>query len=370
MSNIDHIILYLILFGASLLWSQANTSNRKNIGLIFAALFIFVIGSRTWGPDYAWYHYKVEHPNDLKVKDDEIGFQWLNAFIRFIGLNGDGAFYIYALILMIGTLTIINSYKKDGRYMCLLVIPAIMLQTSVHIRQGIAFSFALISFYFLRKNKKLYSFLFAFIAFNIHKIIIVLFFFYFICSLLSKKKIPIYIIIAIYTIATFIPQVINLDNFIPYLNFIQIGGKYEGYINQSEIMFSQDANRVEWQQSTIALILSFLYDISMFFIMNLCLKKQENKEIRTLFYLFSIGAIFFRFFFLNELLRRTFSLLYIFYFIPVGYALSILLNKKKYSLSKNERKMLIISICLMIIYNILYWGRFILANKDCNFLWT
>lgn len=370
MSNIDHIILYLILFGASFLWSKANSSNRKQLGVIFATLFVFVVGSRTWGPDYSWYHYKVDHPNDLRVKEDEIGFQWLNFIIRCIGLNGDGAFYIYAIILMIGTLSLINSYKENGQYMCLLAIPAFMLNTSVLIRQSVAFAFALISLYFLRKRKWIYALLFAFIAFNMHKIIIVLFLFFFICFLLSKEKVPIYIIIAIYTIATFVPQVINLDNFTQYLNAIQIGGKYDSYINNSERWFSEDASNLEWQQSTIALILSFLYDISIFYVTDLYLKKQENKEIRTFFYLFAIGAIFFRCFSLNELLRRTFNLLYILYFIPVGYALSFLLRKRKNSLLKKEKTMLNISICLILIYLVLYWGRFVFANKDCNFLWT
>lgn len=370
MSSIDHIVLYLFLFGASFLWSKANSSNRKQLSIIFATLFIFVVGSRTWGPDYIWYHYVVDHPNDLRVTEDEIGFQWLNVVIRYIGLNGDGAFYIYAIILMIGTLSLINSYKENGKYMCLFAIPAVMLETSIHIRQGVAFGFALISLYFLKKSKSIYALLFAFIAFNIHKIIIVLFLFYFICFILSRRKIPIYIIIAIYTIATFVPQVINLDNFMQYLNVIQIGGKYDSYINNSERWFSEDASNLEWQQSTIALILSFLYDISMFYVTNLYLKKQENKEIRTLFYLFAIGAIFIRFFFLNELLRRTFNLLYILYFIPVGYALSFLLRKTKNSLLKEEKTMLTISICLILIYLVLYWGRFVFANKDCNFLWT
>lgn len=370
MSNIDHIILYLILFAASFIWSKANSSNRKQLGVIFATLFVFVVGSRTWGPDYALYHYKVDHPHDIETKEDEIGFQWLNTVIRYIGLNGDGAFYIYAIILMIGTLSLINSYKENGQYMCLLAIPAFMLETSGHIRQGVAFSIAIFSLYFLRKSKWLYALLFAFIAFNMHKIIIVLFLFYSICFLLSKKKVPIYIIIAIYTIATFVPQVIKLDNFTQYLNVIQIGGKYDSYINNSERWFSEDASNLEWQQSTIALILSFLYDISMFYVTNLYLKKQENKEIRTLFYLFAIGAIFVRFFFLNELLRRTFTLPYMVYFIPVGYALSFLLRKTKNLLLKEEKTMLSISTCLILIYLVLYWGRFIFANKDCNFLWT
>ena len=245
-----------------------------------------------------------------------------------------------------------------------------MLETSIHIRQGVAFGFALISLYFLKKRKWMYALLFAFIAFNIHKIIIVLFLFYFICFLLSKKKVPIYIIIVIYTIATFIPQVIKLDNFTQYLNVIQIGGKYDSYVYNSDKWLSQDANNAEWQQSTTALILSLLYDISMFYVTNLYLKKQENKEIRKLFYLFAIGAIFIRFFFLNELLRRTFTLLYMLYFIPVGQALYFLLGKIKNSLLKKEKTMLSISICLILIYLVLYWGRFVFANKECDFLWT
>ena len=370
MSGIDHIILYLFLFGASFVWSKANSLHRKQFSIIFALLFIFVVGSRIWGPDYEWYNYKVDHPNDLDVKEDELGFQWLNSLIRFVGLNGDGAFYIYALILMIGMVFVINSFKCNWRYMCLLVIPAILLETSIHIRQGIAFSFALISYYFLRKDKKAWAIVFAIVAFNIHKIIIVLFLIAFVAFLLSKKKIPVWTIISAYTIATFLPQVLNLDSIMQYLNFIQIGGKYSGYIDDSERWFSEDASNMEWKQGTLALILSYLYDVAMFLVVNIYLKKEENKEIRILFYMFAIGAVFIKFFFLNELLRRTFTMPYMVYFVPVGFALSYLSAKFRIILSKAEIKVFIFSVGLIILYNILYWGRFILMNKDCKFLWS
>lgn len=370
MSDIDHIILYLFLFSASLVWSKSNSLHRKQFSIIFASLFIFVVGSRIWGPDYAWYNYKVDHPNDLSVKEDELGFQWLNTLIRFVGLNGDGAFYIYALILMIGTVSVINSFKSNWRYMCLFIIPAILLETSTHIRQGIAFSFALISYYFLRKDKKAWAIVFAIVAFNIHKIIIVLFIVAFVAFLISKKKIPVCVIISAYTIATFLPQILNLDNIMQYLNLIQIGGKYSGYIDNSERWFSESASNLEWQQGTFALALSYLYDVAMFLIVDLSLKKDENKEVRTLFYTFVIGAVFIRFFFLNELLRRTFTLPYMVYFISVGYALSFLSVKLRNILSRTEVKVFITSVVIIILYYVLYWGRFIFMNKDCKFLWS
>lgn len=370
MSNIDHILLYLILFISAFLWSKANVSNKRNLGVIFSLIYVFVIGSRTWGPDYDWYKYKVDNPHDLTVQEDEIGFQWLNAVIRIIGLNGDGAFYIYAVILMIGVVLIIHSYKENWQYMCLLVVPAIMLETSTHIRQGIAFSIALISFFFLKENKKFWAVIFALIAFNIHKIIIILFVLYFVAHALSKRKISLYVIILAYTIATFLPHVLNLDSFMQYLNVIQIGGKYSGYVDNGENWFSTDANNAEWQQSTVTLMLSYLYDIALFVVVSFALKMQENKYIRTLFYLFVIGAIFVRFFFLNELLRRTFTMPYIIYFIPVGYSLSYFSTKTKYLLKKKEYNTYKVCCCLIFVYIALYWGRFIFANKDCNFLWT
>lgn len=370
MSSLDHIILYLFLFGVSFAWCKAHSSNRKQLGAIFAVIFIFIVGSRTWGADYTWYNYKVDHPNDFNVQEDEIGFQWLNAFIRFIGLNGDGAFYIYALILMIGIVSVIDSFKDNWRYMCLFIIPAVLLETSSHIRQGIAFSFALISYYFLRKDKKILAIIFAVVAFNIHKIIIVLFFIGFIAFILAKKKIPVWIIIAAYTIATFIPQVLNLDSMMRYLSVIQVDGKYGRYIENSERWFSEDASNIEWQQGIFALGLSYMYDVAMFLIVDLFLKKHEGREIRTLFYMFVIGAIFIRFFFLNELLRRIFTLPYIIYFIPIGYSLSFLSAKIKIVLTKNELKVFIASVGIIILYYILYWGRFILLNKDCKFLWS
>lgn len=370
MSNFDHILLYLILFGLSFIWCKAEYSEKKRIGIIFAFAYVFIVGSRTWGADYAWYNYKVDHPNDLIVKEDEIGFQWLNDIIRIIGLNGDGAFYIYALILMIGAVSLVNGYKDKGRYMCLFVIPAIIHETSGHIRQGVAFSFALISYSFLRRGKKAWAITFAIVALNTHKIIIVLFFIMFVAFLLSKKNIPIWMIIVTYTIATFMPHVLNLDAIMQNINFIQIGGKYSGYIDNSERWFSEDANNIEWQQGTLALILSYLYDVAMFLVINKYLRKEENKEIKTLFYAVVIGAVFIRFFFLNELLRRTFSLSYMLYFMPIGYSLSYISERMKTILTKKGQQIFIACIGVIILYSTLYWGRFILANRNCNFLWS
>lgn len=371
MSSLDHILLYILLFGIAFIWSQASPANRKKCSLIFAALYIFIVGSRTWGADYDWYHYNVEHPNDARVLEQEIGYQWLNACIRFIGLNGDGAFYIYALILMIGVLALVNSYKENWRYMCLLIIPAILLETCGHIRQGIAFGVALLSLAFLRKNKKVLALLFAFVAFNMHKIIVVLFLFYFISYLLSKKKIPIAIIILVYAIATFAPQVLDIDKFTQYFSALQVGGKYSRYIENSDLWFSSDASNDSWSQSPLALALSFLYDVAMFIVVNLCLKKQENKELRTYFYTFIIGAVFVRFFFLNELLRRTFNLLYILYFIPVGYSISYLITRKvRAQFEPGEKYTFNVCLGVIALYLILYWGRFIVVNANCNFLWS
>ena len=369
MSNLDHIILYLILFGISFVWSKTNISNRKQIGIVFAIMYIFVVGSRTWGPDYEWYRYKVDNPNNWIIKEDEIGFQILNNIIRLVGLNGSYAFYVYAIILMIGVLSIINSYKNNWKYICLLIIPAIMLETSIHIRQGISFGVALIALSYIRKNKLILAGIFAFISFNIHKIIIIFFFILMISFILSKRKIPLHYIIILYTIATFIPQTINMDNYTHYLTSITFSNKYDGYIENADIWFSSDANNSIWQQSSYALLLSYLRDISMFIIINIALKIQENRELRYYFYAFVIGAIFIRFFFLNEILRRIFILPYMLFFIPVGYALTYVSNKKVvlppiWNIIKTYCN------CIIIIYFTLYWFRYIFFNKDCNFLWT
>ena len=330
---------------------------------------ISLIVSRTWGPDYEWYKYKFNHPDSFSAKEDELGFQLLNNFIRFIGINGDCAFYIYALILMWGVLSIINNYKKNWQYMCLFVVPAMMLETSIHIRQGIAFGFALIAFSYINKNDVKKSILFAFIAFNIHKVIIVLFIIYFIVFFLSKKKIPIYLIAIAYTIATFVPQVFNMDSLTKYVELIQIGGKYDGYIDNANSLFSNDANRSNWQQSPAALIISYLCELSMFIIIDIALKKKEYREMRIYYYMFAIGAIFIRFFFLNELFRRTFTLPYMLYFIPLGYAISFISSNKK-NLSHKNRIIYIICINFIIIYMFLYYGRFTLLNEDCGLLWN
>lgn len=372
-SNIDHIILYLFLFIFFWIWGirRYNLSTKYFWIAAIVPIFAFSIitGLRTWGPDYSWYKYKIGHPNDWDVKDDEFGFQLLNRFICFIGLDSETGFILYSLIIIIGGFILIRDLKNESKYMYALLIPAMFLETLVHIRQGIAWGIALISLKFLIDKKWIPFVMITLIAVSIHKIIAIFLLIFIAFYLIKTKIVPAKIAIPAYLIATFLPNIIDFNYLSDLFGMLNLSGKYSSYIENSSRWFSEDANNAEWQQGTAALIISVTFDVSVILISNLALKLKYNDKVAIFYNVFVMGAILVRLFFTNELLRRMSTMFYIIYFIPLGYAFYVYMKSKKSFSMVQIRIWNICQFCVYI-YLFLYFGRFIFLNKEGLFIWS
>ncbi len=368
MSNIEHIILYLLLFFLMFVWGKENY-NKQSWRFCISALipilcFAIITGCREWGVDYDLYKYKMTHPDASSVKKDEYLFLLLNKIILFLELDGTGGFIIYSIIIIIGSFIFIRSFKIYSKYMYALLLPAILIETMIHIRQGIAFGVSLIALSFLNKTNWKMFVLFSFIAFNIHSISILLLLACIVLFCLRRYIIPIWASIPMYCIAIFLPQYINYTFIQKLLVFLPVkGSKYVVYIKHMSSLFSEKANRMEWMQSPLALLLSSLFDISIIIISYWYLKKIHNPIVNIYYNIFVIGAILVRIFFLNELLRRSFTLYYMLYFVPLAYCFFW------FSLENKKSKGFIVGFGCIIAYLIAYWGRFVFLNENTVFVW-
>lgn len=373
MSSTEHIILYLSLFLLMYLWGKWSYDKpawKFWIGALVPVLcFSLITGCRAWGVDYEWYRYKMTHPGDLSVRQDERLFLLLNGMIRLLGLEGTGGFVIYSAIIMAGALAFIRSLGGYSKYMYALLLPAILIETMVHIRQGIAFGVALAGLAFMnRRDWKMFA-LFSLMAFNIHPVSAILPAASLALYYLRDRIVPAQIGVPLYCAAIFLPKYVNYAVIQRLLHLLPVeGSKYTVYIRHMSTMFSEKANQLDWMQSPVALALSALFDISIMSLSYWYLRKVRAPLVNIYYNMFVLGAILLRTFFLNDLLRRTFTIYYMLYFVPLGYCL-FLYNIGGATLADRRVNAFAVGFACIMAYLAAYWGRFIFLNGEAVFVW-
>lgn len=379
MSNLDHIVLFLFLFLFIPLWGKYNC-NKRGVKFWSSAvppilLASIIIGCRYWGTDYLWYKYQFEHLDNIAVIEEQSSqpiFFGLNHLLNSLGFNYVGAYIIYSLIYFIGAFHLLKSYEKESKYMYwFLTFAYIGFGTSI-IRQGISIGIVMFSIPFLDQKKYIKFSLCAICACLVHSstlLLIATVVFFKIVGTITVK--PIYPIL-FYLIITFIYNPANIGfiaDIVQKLSFIN--PKFQGYIDNSDIWFSTDAVRDIYTQSSVALLLDSLFVISIFYLGYFALKIKYNKRIVYMYNIVVFGYILLRMFFNFELLRRIATPMTMFYPIPLGYALYIILPYlKEKKITASTKKSIFTSIFLIILFLTLYWGRFLLQSPNFQFIWN
>lgn len=375
MSILDHIILFLILFGIFFLFTQIEQKNiNKHFGTITILpilIYSIILGCRYgWGNDFLWYKYRFEHP--YGYDEENIGFRTINLILSYIGLDYTGAFIIYSLTFIIGSFTLLKFYRNN-KYMLCIFLPATILFSTATIRESFAVSFAYLAYYFIFRKKYISAIIALLCVGSIHSapfipftIIIGLYFF-------NKTQLfPIKYAIGIYIIFFLFHS--SLENyFIEPLNhalsFISFDNKYQSYIEKADYWFSEEGKNEIYQQSTLTATLMFLFHISIIYIGYIGLKYANNKYIRCFYHSVILGLCMLILFFQLEILRRIAEAIVQMYYIPVGYSLAII-TSKKYLLTKKEYLYYRVSLFIFVSYLILYFGRFIFLSPTFKFYWN
>lgn len=375
MSILEHIVLYSILFCSFFAMTKINqqflNKHYWQIVCIPIILYSIVLGCRYgWGNDYLFYKKRFENP--FAYKDENIGFRTLNLLLHELGLNYVGAYIVYSLIFIVAAFILIQKYKAN-KYMLLLFLPATLLQSTFTIRQSVATSFIFISLAFINDRKWMLTIGMSIVAYLIHPgailTLLVIALFYFIKM---QKPLPWELTIPLYIAATLFSEFLSQYIF-PILNETLTGmvlnNKFQSYIDNSDKWFSLEGSNDIYKQNIITQILSTIFHISMIYIGNVFLNKTKKTNIIYIYNAVVIGLILLRLFFTLEILRRIANPLVSFYFIPIGYAFYLYLNKAQI-ISHKEHLYCKMGFYSIIVYLILFYGRFLLQSPDYIFFWN
>lgn len=376
MSILDHIFLFLVLFGIFFFLTQIKqkTINNNYWEITFIPIIVYslVLGCRYgWGNDFIWYKYRFEHP--YGYEDENIGFRCINLFLNDIGFNYTGAFIIYSLIFIIGVYTLLRFYNNN-KYMLFLFLPATVLFSTATIRESFAASFAYIAYYFFFKKNYIGVIISLLCMNSIHSAPFIPFFIIIGLYLFNKEKtISLRYSLIIY-IGIFLFQA-NIEDFIieplnKAISYISFNNKYQGYIEQADYWFSEEGKNQQYEQSFLTSSLMFLFHISIIYIGYLGLKYRNNKYVRCFYHSVFVGLCMLVLFFQLEILRRIAEALVQMYYIPVGYSIATITLIKKTKINKEERFLYSIALGVFSVYLILYFGRFIFLSPTLKFYWN
>lgn len=372
MSSLDHILLFTLLFLIFFLITRINQNviNKHfwKIVLFPILLYSLILGCRYgWGNDYIAYKSRMLHPNFNRSED--LGFEYLNTLINYIGINYVGGFIIYSLLYIIGAYMMIKDFREN-KYMLSFFLPATLLQSTFTIRQSVGHSFVFIAIHFFHKKNWIMFIIMTLIAYSIHPASILILILYIPFYFFLHKPFKVIYIIPIYSAVSLSTEILSIqasDFLSTYLPLLSLDNKFDNYL-QNDRWYSENAITEEWEQGPLTLTLSMLFNIGIIIITYISLKYRPKKSIITFYNVFAIGIIFQRIFWYFEIFRRISETFVLLYFVPLGYAVWIYKNNS-ISFTKKERLICKISIMAILLYLVLYYGRFILQSPEYKFVW-
>lgn len=373
MSIIEHILLYCILFGAFYTITKIRQNNLQKsfwtyvLPIIF--LYSLILGCRYgWGNDYFWYKSRIEHP--FQYESESLGFGLLNQTLKDLGFNYVFVYIIYSLIFILCGFYYCKDFKYN-KYMLALFLPATIVASPHTIRQSLGHSFIFLCLLFINRKKWLSLSMSLLLAYSIHSasilllVLPVLFFIFYNKPISYKITVPIYVIASVMTI-TISEYVARIATGV--LPLITLNNKFNGYLHDDS-WFGKYAINEDWQQGIVTLTLSIIFHVGIIYLGYIALHYKPNKAIAYVYNTVIIGFILLRCFWCFEIFNRMVLPYTILYFVPLGYAFYILRYTKS-SLTVIERKLCNISSLGIILYLVLYFGRFIFLSPDYLFFWN
>ena len=379
MSSIDHILLYSLFFVVLYSFSKKSIQQYSekgiwNLAIFTILLFVFIEGCRYGrGVDYLSYKYRYEHIDIFEPQKLYLG---INQFLHFIGANYVGAFMFYSLIFIVGTFYFIrNTFdRQEARWMYLGAIVSMLLKFEAFPKQylGLPFILCAIPFMFERKTW-IIAILLVLLGLNVHSgltflVLAIIGSYYFLKRTLSIKYWLFLLFIVYYILppglltgfCTSILQSLNL-------NSLLASDHVAAYIDNGDRWLGEDSFIEATQQTFLTKIMQFLFESSVLISSSLALLMKPNRKILFLFNITAIGFVFYRMFFGFEIFARLFGQLGIFWFVPMGYAIYALTN-----INWAPKQRLIMKSCIYyaILYQVLYFARFIFLNPEATYVWN
>ena len=381
MSSVDHIILYLLLIAVFYNFSKNNSKYISKdkfwyYALLPIVLYAFIEGSRYGrGVDYPAYKFRFEHINPLE--ETQLLFLWLMRTLKAFSFNYVLVFITYSFITITGTFYFIRKTfdNQERQWMFLFAFLSLTLVAESAIRQYIAQPFIFCAIPFMLEKKKWWiGIVLALIAVNIHtgvavQIPALIISYYFVKKTLDWKIWIVVLFVSYYIL----PQGILSESSIQMLQMLNMGSLVASehvlhYVEDADRWLGEGSVLEAAEQTFFTMSLQFMFESAVIFVCCKVLQKYPKQKIMFLFNIAVAGFILCRLFHGYEIFTRMFQQLYIYWFVPVGYAAYHIYRRTDFS--QKERKLLLRAMFVLCIYQFMYWFRFVFLNPDATFFWN
>ena len=373
MSGIDHIFLYVILYGLFFVYDKyiQSGNTRTNIIKIYCIVaFVFVEGLR-YGRGRDFFHYGDYYLNCIKNQDSHPTFQLFQEFVYFIDFTRDilpyGAIFIaISIIFIICFFKFGEIYHKSTVGFNIMGVLATQYIFEWTIRQGLSFALLLVSFFYICNSSKFKFLFFLLLGLSIHfgNIVFVLGIIgsYF---MLNKRPIPLVISLPALLIGTFVADAVQfmpfIQNLVSSLDIEFLGDNYAHYVEESEKWFSSGSMMDNLRRGTLTTIIT-----TVFYASTILIGYYNHRIFPKWTFVYNAFVVFLLLyvpFYLNEIIARILFPTTVLWFIPVSLALyNIPFKQAPYVLKY--------SYLALGAYLFAYYGRFVFLNPIGTYVWT
>lgn len=385
-SGVDHILLYCIMLLLAYIYDRQYRYVLSNhydhrvkqslpvIAFFLGLVFVFTEGLRygrgvdqlgNYGPNYLKYTTSPELCEHV-----EWLFVLINKLVYYVDFTVDvlpfGLIFVaFAAIFWISLCIFYRNYKKNTSCFLILAILATNYITEWTIRQGVSFSFILLGLYFIDKlHWKSVALCFV-AAFSIHHgnavavlLLLACFFFLNKKPLNWKITIPLFIVLEYTMQVSVFLELVN--NIFSNINLTSLGGNFQGYIDNDS--FEKEAELMaEWKRGAGTQLITVLFYVSIFYV-GYCYHYRYSKDT-FIYNAFVIGIMIYEPFRLSGSVIRLFLPAISLWFVPVSLALA---KYKDFRVNKYFK----LSMLIIFVYLISYYGRYIFFNPEANYVWN
>ncbi len=385
MFNVEHFLLFGFLFLLSFLLTKKKQGNYEhsfwNATSLFIIAYTVIVGLRYgWGGDY----YEYERCfNNIKTQffDYDVAYWKLYEFEHSLGLSFAESLMLSSLLIVVSYFYIVKA-MKGNKYMLMLFLPATILITTYALRQfhaiayiNIALGLFLFSDNILGKKKIniIISALLIFFAYHTHgaslayALPFVIFIFYRTPQYIPYK-ISIIIFICTIVFSGIITTAFN-NIFLSFFEGLTMNDHLHNYVDKADgRIFGEGAMEDNmFAYGGIFQMIHYAGQIALLYVTGRALSIKPSRNITYIYNIVVIAIILQQIFFNQEIMRRILDPLFILYFIPLGYAITVLIEHRSNRFKGYNFYLMCIGIALFRIYYPMI--SFLTKFKLAGFVW-
>lgn len=387
MFNIEHFLLFTILFGLSFaLATKPQKSYDRNFWgatAFFIIAYTLIVGLRYgWGHDYVRYEYSFNMLEYDYSKDYDVAYWNFYRIVKAFNLPFYASVVISTLLIIVSYFYIVKAMKGD-KYMLMLFLPATLLTTTYAMRQfhaiayiNIAIGLLLFSEDLLKRIKTniIISALLLLLAYHTHAASIA-YAIPFLLFMFFKKAsaLPYKIIIIAYIGCIVFSGIINAilsDNILNMIQGLIVTDHLQGYVDQVEgRVLGEDAiDEATFGYGGAFQIFHYVAYVALFYITGKALKIAPNKNVTIIYNIVIVALLLQEVFFAQEMFRRVIDPFAILYFIPLGYAINVYLQHK----NKHFKGYQFYGMCILLVLLRIFYPMypFLTSFKLSGFVWN